>query len=334
MNSSNCSSSELAWPRAVTYVLYTYTSLLLVLGLALNGVALWVLCHRLQQWTETRVYMANLAVSDLCLLCTLPFFLHSLRSTVDTPLCQLSQGIYLANRWLGRAREVASEHRNLWRAKTPLSRRCQGNPQGGSPLPHPHLCPPEGPHASPPPPLPGPAAPPAFRRQDPCPSHLPLLPRKPFQSKGRAAIRIRGSMDLGDPPITKTGDRLPTSLPTQLLPSTEAAPVRFLPSQAHTNERTITRSQVPGLPPLVRPCSWRGLAVGQLMLLRVSEFCLFLLLNEFYFMDKYLKCPGSLQGQRLDLIRHCSPSGGECGAVTLSAGPKLGGVSQSWCLKI
>ncbi|KAI5933324.1 G-protein coupled receptor 35 [Manis javanica] len=76
--------------------------------------------------------MANLAVSDLCLLCTLPFFLHSLRSTVDTPLCQLSQGIYLANRWLGRAREVASEHRNLWRAKTPLSRRCQGNPQGGN----------------------------------------------------------------------------------------------------------------------------------------------------------------------------------------------------------
>ncbi|XP_073073955.1 G-protein coupled receptor 35 isoform X2 [Manis javanica] len=100
MNSSNCSSSELAWPRAVTYVLYTYTSLLLVLGLALNGVALWVLCHRLQQWTETRVYMANLAVSDLCLLCTLPFFLHSLRSTVDTPLCQLSQGIYLANRYM------------------------------------------------------------------------------------------------------------------------------------------------------------------------------------------------------------------------------------------
>lgn len=93
-------------------------------------------------------------------------------------------------------------------------------------------------------------------------------------------------MDLGDPPITKTGDRLPTSLPTQLLPSTEAAPVRFLPSQAHTNERTITRSQVPGLPPLVRPCSWRGLAVGQLMLLRVSEFCLFLLLNEFYFMGE------------------------------------------------
>ncbi|KAB0403640.1 hypothetical protein E2I00_000337 [Balaenoptera physalus] len=44
--------------------------------------------------------MANLAVSDLCLLCALPFFLHFLNSTTDTPLCQLSQGIYLANRYM------------------------------------------------------------------------------------------------------------------------------------------------------------------------------------------------------------------------------------------
>ncbi|KAK2505067.1 hypothetical protein MC885_004744 [Smutsia gigantea] len=101
MNSSSCSSSELAWPQVVASILQTYTSLLLVLGLALNGLALWVLCRRLQQWTETRVYMANLAVSDLCLLCTLPFFLHTLRrSTADTPLCQLSQGAYLANRYM------------------------------------------------------------------------------------------------------------------------------------------------------------------------------------------------------------------------------------------
>lgn len=44
----------------------------LVLGLVLNGLALWVLCWRLPRWTETRIYMANLAVADLCLLCACP----------------------------------------------------------------------------------------------------------------------------------------------------------------------------------------------------------------------------------------------------------------------
>ncbi|EPY87893.1 G-protein coupled receptor 35-like protein [Camelus ferus] len=46
--------------------------------------------------------MANLAVADLCLLCALPFFLHSLKrkSPTDTLLCQLSQGVYLVNRYM------------------------------------------------------------------------------------------------------------------------------------------------------------------------------------------------------------------------------------------
>ncbi|XP_014444593.1 G-protein coupled receptor 35 [Tupaia chinensis] len=91
---------EVMWPTAVTYVTRAYTGTLLVLGLLLNSLALWVLCRRMQQWTETRVYMANLAVADLCLLCALPFMLLSLSHTSDTPLCQLSQAIYLANRYM------------------------------------------------------------------------------------------------------------------------------------------------------------------------------------------------------------------------------------------
>lgn len=102
MNNSNCSSNELTWPQAAMSIFYTYTGVVLVLGLLLNSLALWVLCCRMQQWTETRVYMANLAVADLCLLCTLPFVLYSLKysTTKDTPFCQLSQGIYLANRYM------------------------------------------------------------------------------------------------------------------------------------------------------------------------------------------------------------------------------------------
>lgn len=86
MNNSTCGSRELPGPQAVKYILFIYTGGLLVLGLLLNGLALWVLCCRLLRWTETRVYMANLAVADLCLLCALPFFLHFLKSSTDSPL--------------------------------------------------------------------------------------------------------------------------------------------------------------------------------------------------------------------------------------------------------
>ncbi|XP_059963159.1 G-protein coupled receptor 35 [Mesoplodon densirostris] len=100
MNDSTCSSRELPGPQVAKYVFFIYMGGLLLLGLLLNGLALWVLCCRLLRWTETHIYMANLAVADLCLLCALPFFLHFLKSTTDTPLCQLSQGIYLANRYM------------------------------------------------------------------------------------------------------------------------------------------------------------------------------------------------------------------------------------------
>ncbi|KAM6152750.1 G-protein coupled receptor 35 [Erethizon dorsatum] len=52
------------------------------------------------QWTETRVYMTNLAVSDFFLLCSLPFMLFSLQDTKDTLRCQLSQAIYMVNRYM------------------------------------------------------------------------------------------------------------------------------------------------------------------------------------------------------------------------------------------
>lgn len=96
----NTTCGDLEWPDPVNYVFYIYSLLLLVLGLLLNGLALGVFCCRLHQWTETRIYMTNLAVADLCLLCSLPFMLYSLKHTSDTPICQLSQGIYLVNRYM------------------------------------------------------------------------------------------------------------------------------------------------------------------------------------------------------------------------------------------
>lgn len=93
-----CSSENVTWPDWLKHVVFpSYLGTLLVMGVLLNGLALWVFCRRMQGWTETRIYMSNLAVADLCLLCTLPFILHSLSDTSDTPLCQLSQGFYLLN---------------------------------------------------------------------------------------------------------------------------------------------------------------------------------------------------------------------------------------------
>lgn len=100
MNGTCSTLSWPSWPSWLELVFITYSGTLLVLGLLLNGLALWVFCRRMRPWTETRVYMTNLAVADLCLLCSLPFMLLSLRHTSDTLLCQLSQGVYLANRYM------------------------------------------------------------------------------------------------------------------------------------------------------------------------------------------------------------------------------------------
>ncbi|KAM9664691.1 G-protein coupled receptor 35-like [Trichechus inunguis] len=100
MNES-CNYSQQAWPSLAEHLSLAYTGSLLLLGLLLNGLALWVLCCRLPRWTETRVYMVNLAAADLCLLCVLPMVrLPQQRQESDTPFCQISQGIYLANRYM------------------------------------------------------------------------------------------------------------------------------------------------------------------------------------------------------------------------------------------
>ncbi|XP_036925145.1 G-protein coupled receptor 35-like [Sturnira hondurensis] len=100
MNGSFCSAILLP---PVKYIHNAYLGLVLVLGLLLNALALWVLCCRLRRWTETRVYMVNLAVADLCLLCAMPFMVYSLMHsppTGDTVLCQVSQSVYLVNRYM------------------------------------------------------------------------------------------------------------------------------------------------------------------------------------------------------------------------------------------
>ncbi|KAM9002828.1 G-protein coupled receptor 35 [Sarcophilus harrisii] len=80
-----------------------YMIILLILGIMFNSLALWVFCCRMRKkWTETVIYMTNLAVADLCLLCALPIMLYSQKhiKEKDTVLCQVSQSIYLMNRYM------------------------------------------------------------------------------------------------------------------------------------------------------------------------------------------------------------------------------------------
>ncbi|XP_026781526.1 G-protein coupled receptor 55 [Pangasianodon hypophthalmus] len=48
-----------------------------VFGIILNAIAVWVFCFFFKKWTESTIYMINLAVMDLLLLLQLPFKMHA-----------------------------------------------------------------------------------------------------------------------------------------------------------------------------------------------------------------------------------------------------------------
>ncbi|XP_034989383.1 G-protein coupled receptor 35-like [Zootoca vivipara] len=59
----------------VTFEIILY-SLITFFGVIFNTVALWVFCFKLGKWTETRVYMINLALADYTLVLILPFIIY------------------------------------------------------------------------------------------------------------------------------------------------------------------------------------------------------------------------------------------------------------------
>ncbi|NXO47790.1 GPR35 protein, partial [Aramus guarauna] len=96
MNLSSCNITAYESFPLVQVCIYAPVS---VLGIFLNALALRVFCCKLSKWTETRVYMVNLAVADFLLLITLPFkmlfqFYHLQAHT----WCLLLEGGYFINR--------------------------------------------------------------------------------------------------------------------------------------------------------------------------------------------------------------------------------------------
>lgn len=68
-----------------------------VLGMILNGVALFVFCVFLRKWTESTIYMSSLALMDLLLLLPLPFKMHATNHLWPAslqPFCSVLESLY------------------------------------------------------------------------------------------------------------------------------------------------------------------------------------------------------------------------------------------------
>ncbi|XP_041035003.1 lysophosphatidic acid receptor 6-like isoform X1 [Carcharodon carcharias] len=73
---------------------------IITLGLLFNAVALWIFQHHIHQRSGTTVYMRNLAIADLLLVCFLPFRItdyYYINNNHSRLLCEISVIIFLVN---------------------------------------------------------------------------------------------------------------------------------------------------------------------------------------------------------------------------------------------
>ncbi|XP_030073038.1 G-protein coupled receptor 35-like [Microcaecilia unicolor] len=94
----NCSNSTVGERiRLVQLALYIP---IFVFGTIFNALAMWIFCCKLKKWTETRVYMTNLVISDCSLLFTIPFRLYSFHEKLGTELCTTVKIIYYLSMYM------------------------------------------------------------------------------------------------------------------------------------------------------------------------------------------------------------------------------------------
>ncbi|XP_030629338.1 G-protein coupled receptor 55 [Chanos chanos] len=93
--SDNCSFEEVdKLMRSLELVIYVPT---FVFGMVLNTMALVVFCILLRKWTESTIYMTNLALMDLLLLMLLPFKMHATNTCWSPgmkPFCSFLENMY------------------------------------------------------------------------------------------------------------------------------------------------------------------------------------------------------------------------------------------------
>ncbi|XP_056419096.1 G-protein coupled receptor 35-like [Hyla sarda] len=74
-----------------------------IFGTIFNSLAVWVFCFKMKKWTETRVFMMNLLLSDCCLLFTLPFRIYTTQQLwgLGDILCDILRFSYFMNTYMG-----------------------------------------------------------------------------------------------------------------------------------------------------------------------------------------------------------------------------------------
>lgn len=99
----NCTDIMKTRNNKVEVFLLILLILVFVFGLAFNSLAIWVFCFRMKKWTETRVFMMNLLLSDCCLLFTLPFRIYTtqLPWNLGLTFCNAVSGFYFMNTYVG-----------------------------------------------------------------------------------------------------------------------------------------------------------------------------------------------------------------------------------------
>ncbi|XP_018423661.1 PREDICTED: G-protein coupled receptor 55-like [Nanorana parkeri] len=97
MIKDNCSyvniSSILSPVQLVTYIP------IFILGFLLNSFALWIFCFSMKKYTESSIYLINLAILDFFLVLSLPTKLHFSQDDikVSSHLCGFLQSLYFTN---------------------------------------------------------------------------------------------------------------------------------------------------------------------------------------------------------------------------------------------
>ncbi|XP_043926737.1 G-protein coupled receptor 35-like [Protopterus annectens] len=67
-----------------------------ICGLILNALAIWVFCCKMKKWTETTVYMINLAITNCNLIFSIPFKLYAYVTpwNLGESTCSLFEGLH------------------------------------------------------------------------------------------------------------------------------------------------------------------------------------------------------------------------------------------------
>ncbi|MEE6524181.1 hypothetical protein FKM82_023497 [Ascaphus truei] len=127
----NCSSSLMVRNRSLDHFQLILFVPIIALGTIFNSIAVWVFCFKMKKWTEARVYMTNLLISDCCLLFVMPFRMYSSQQDWELGhnLCNIIHSFYFMNTYMSIAIITLISVDRYVAIKFPLRSRTLRSPQ-------------------------------------------------------------------------------------------------------------------------------------------------------------------------------------------------------------